>query len=201
MNRDIPALIGIALGLTTAAAIATSAVGATKSGPTAVPLASGTFTSSSGALAGSATIVVPAVGNPTLRIAASGLPAGVHGIHLHTAGKCEGPAFTSAGGHLNPAGHQHGKDNPAGSHLGDLPNLTVDGHGNGELVQTLSSDATTLRAQLFDADGAAVVIHADPDDYHTDPSGNSGARIACAVLRPLGPGLSALNLRGRPRKA
>lgn len=146
-------------------------------------LASGTFATSAGAAAGTASVVVPARGNPVLRVKVSGLPAGVHGIHIHTTGKCEGPAFTTAGGHLNPSGHQHGKDNPAGSHLGDLPNITVDRHGNGELAQALTVDAATLRAQLADADGAAVVVHAAADDYRTDPSGNSGARIACAVLK------------------
>lgn len=146
-------------------------------------LATGTFATSAGGAAGSASVVTRASGNPVLRVKVSGLPAGVHGIHIHTVGKCEGPAFTSAGGHLNPSGHQHGKDNPAGSHLGDLPNITIDGHGNGELAQTLGVDAATLRGQIGDADGAAVVVHADPDDYRTDPSGNSGARIACAVLK------------------
>lgn len=146
-------------------------------------LATGAFATSAGAAAGTASVVPAANGNPLLRVKVSGLPAGVHGIHIHTVGKCDGPAFTSAGGHLNPSGHQHGKDNPAGSHLGDLPNITVDGHGNGELAQALTVDAATLRAQLADADGAAVVIHAAPDDYRTDPSGNSGARIACAVLK------------------
>lgn len=146
-------------------------------------LATGTFTSAAGTTAGTARIVAPSSGNPVLRVKVSGLPAGVHGIHIHAVGKCEGPAFTTAGGHLNPSGHQHGKDNPAGSHLGDLPNITVDRHGNGELAQTLTVDAAALRAQLADADGAAVVVHADPDDYRTDPSGNSGARIACAVLK------------------
>jgi Cu-Zn family superoxide dismutase len=130
------------------------------------------------------TISVSAAGTPVLRVEASALPAGVHGVHIHATGKCEAPAFTSAGGHLNPAGHQHGKDNPLGSHLGDLPNLTVDSRGTGKLVQTIAGDAATLRAQLFDPDGAAVVVHAAADDYRTDPSGNSGARIACAVLKP-----------------
>jgi superoxide dismutase, Cu-Zn family len=155
---------------------------AAPSRPTVTPPISATLTTASGAPAGTATITTPARGNPVLRVTVSGLPAGVHGIHLHTSGKCEGPAFASAGGHLNPTGHQHGKDNPAGSHLGDLPNITVDARGNGKLVQTMAANAATLRAQLLDADGTALVIHAKPDDYRTDPSGNSGDRIACGVL-------------------
>lgn len=146
------------------------------------PLATGTLATATGTPAGTATITVPAKGNPVLHVKVSGLPAGIKGVHIHTTGKCEAPAFASAGGHLNPAGHQHGKDNPAGSHLGDLPNITVGSDGTGELIQELTTDAATLRAQLFDADGAAIVVHAGPDDYRTDPSGNSGARIACAVL-------------------
>lgn len=179
MKRSIAMLMGSALCVA-----AVGACAATKPlAATSVPLASGAFAKATGEPAGTATITVPTNGNPILRVKVTGLPSGVHGIHLHTTGKCEGPAFASAGGHLNPTGHQHGKDNPAGSHLGDLPNLTVDGHGNGELVQTMTADAATLRAQLFDNDGTAVVVHADPDDYRTDPSGNSGARIACAVLK------------------
>lgn len=164
-------------------ACAASAFAAANTPAKPTTLATGTFATSAGAAAGTASVVAPAGGNPILRVKVSGLPAGVHGIHIHTVGKCEGPAFTTAGGHLNPAGHQHGKDNPAGSHLGDLPNITIDGHGNGELAQALTVDAAALRAQIGDADGAAVVVHADPDDYRTDPSGNSGARIACAVLK------------------
>ncbi len=175
MNKhSLAAFLGTAMLLGTGAATAKTDAAKT--------LATGTFTTAAGASAGTATIIVVAKGNPVLRVKVSGLTPGIHGVHIHTTGKCEAPGFTTAGGHLNPAGHQHGKDNPAGSHLGDLPNLTVESHGNGELAQTLSVDAATLRAQLLDADGAAVVVHADADDYRTDPSGNSGARIACAVL-------------------
>lgn len=146
-------------------------------------LATATLATATGAPAGSAEIVASATGNPVLRIKLSGLPAGPHGVHIHTTGKCDAPGFTTAGGHLNPAGHQHGKDNPAGRHLGDLPNIAIGEHGNGELALPLSFDASTLRAQLFDTDGAAIVVHAKADDYRTDPSGNSGDRIACGVFK------------------
>lgn len=109
-------------------------------------------------------------------------PGRIHGAHLHTTGLCEAPGFTSAGVHLNPVGRQHGKDNPAGSHLGDLPNLTIGADGSGVFTARVPGDPDILLAQLLDADGAALVIHADADDYRTDPSGNSGTRIACGVL-------------------
>lgn len=118
----------------------------------------------------------------TLSIVAAGMPEGLHGAHLHMVGKCEQPGFTSAGGHLNPAARQHGAHNPAGSHLGDLPNLAIDAQGKGTLSVELNATRAEAEAALFDADGAAVVIHASPDDYKTDPTGNSGARIACGVL-------------------
>jgi superoxide dismutase, Cu-Zn family len=104
----------------------------------------------------------------------SGVTLGQHGFHIHAVGKCEAP-FTSAGPHLNPLGRKHGKTNPEGPHAGDLDNIS-----NG----SVSRLAPGLQwAQLFDEDGSAFVLHADPDDYKTDPSGNSGGRIACGVIR------------------
>lgn len=113
----------------------------------------------------------------------SGLPAGTYAIHLHSVGKCEGPDFKSAGGHFNPGMKQHGHLNPAGEHSGDLDNINVGSDRKG----SLSESRPGLRlvdgdAPLIDADGASVVVHAQPDDYKTDPSGNSGNRIACGVL-------------------
>lgn len=144
-------------------------------------VASGTLRNANGTPAG--TVAVLAAGNElTINLAAIGLPAGTHGVHLHMVGRCEGPGFTSAGGHLNPHGMQHGTSNPAGSHLGDLPNLVIDSNGAGALTAKLRDDRASAEAALFDSDGTALVIHADADDYKTDPSGNSGTRIACAVL-------------------
>ncbi len=120
--------------------------------------------------------VEPRANGSYLRIAVQGLPPGEHGLHLHAVGRCEGPAFQSAGAHWNPAGKQHGHLNPAGAHAGDLPNLTVSTNGRGALNFLVAG------AGLADADGTALVIHAKPDDDRTDPSGDSGDRIACAVL-------------------
>lgn len=112
-----------------------------------------------------------------------GLPAGDYAMHLHAVGRCDAPDFTSAGPHFNPAGRQHGRDNPAGAHAGDLPNLTVEanGRGSGSALQP-GLRLADGDAPLLDADGAAVVLHAKADDYRSDPAGNAGARIACGVL-------------------
>lgn len=118
----------------------------------------------------------------TLTAIVAGLPAGAHGMHLHMVGACDGPGFTSAGAHLNPHGKQHGTDNPAGSHLGDLPNLQVSQLGAATLTAELKGSPAEIDAALFDADGTALVIHASRDDYRTDPTGNSGDRIACGVI-------------------
>lgn len=119
-----------------------------------------------------------------ITISATGLPPGEHGAHVHAVGDCTPPDFKSAGGHWNPQGHEHGRDNPKGMHMGDLPNLTVGANGKGMLVATVEGASLAGGdAPMLDADGAALVIHAGPDDMKTDPSGNSGGRIACGVLK------------------
>lgn len=120
-------------------------------------------------------------GGVSFRVNATGLPHGLHGIHVHAVGRCDPPDFASAGPHWNPAAKKHGLNNPAGPHAGDLPNVEV--AANGALGATVTLAGATM-AGLLDADGSALVIHAQADDYVTDPSGNSGARIACAVIRP-----------------
>ena len=117
----------------------------------------------------------------TIDLQVTEMGAGRHGLHLHEVGTCTLPAFESAGAHLNPENKQHGRDNPQGSHLGDLANLTVTDEGTAT-TNFLIAGATI--AQLVDSDGVALVVHADPDDYRTDPSGNSGDRIACAAFNP-----------------
>lgn len=123
-------------------------------------------------------------GGVKLAVEVRGLPPGPHGIHVHAAGKCEGPDFKTAGAHLNPGHKQHGLENPAGHHEGDLPNLAVAPDGTGRLEATL--EGATLAPgprSLLGPEGAALVVHAGPDDNKTDPAGNSGARIACGVIR------------------
>ena len=115
-----------------------------------------------------------------LWLEAKGLPPGEIGMHIHDVGRCDGPDFASAGPHWNPHAKQHGRRNPAGHHAGDLGNLMVDPDGSVKLHHAPDPAGHALSA--LDANGAALVIHAQRDDEMTDPSGNSGARIACAVL-------------------
>ena len=118
----------------------------------------------------------------TLKV--KGLSPGPHGFHVHELGSCVAPEFKSAGGHFNPDEKKHGAANPGGAHVGDLDNVTVDvkGDGTGEfLVLRASLDSTP--GGLLKKDGTSLVLHADADDLKSDPAGNSGARIACGVIR------------------
>lgn len=139
---------------------------------------------SSGKPAGTA-IVTESTDGLWLDVSVKGVAAGAHGLHVHTIGKCDAPDFASAGGHWNPTGHQHGHKNPQGPHAGDAPNLVANVKGAGRLKTWLGAGMVAMGATpLLDADGAAVVLHADADDEMTDPSGKSGKRILCGVLRP-----------------
>jgi Cu-Zn family superoxide dismutase len=117
----------------------------------------------------------------------TGLSAGAHGFHIHAVGKCEGPKFESAGGHLT-GGKVHGVMAEGGPHAGDFPNVHVG--QDGLLKVEFFTDRLTLASSgdnaLMDADGSSVMLHEGPDDYATDPSGHSGGRIACGIIQQPG---------------
>jgi Cu-Zn family superoxide dismutase len=146
-----------------------------------------------GRVVGNATLTEVS-GGVRILVEVRGLPSGDKAVHIHEVGQCDPPGFTSAGAHFNPTQRQHGLQNPLGPHAGDLPNIQVDGDGNGRL-ETMNERVTLASGptSLFDGDGSALVVHGAPDDFKTDPTGNSGARIACGVIRR-----SATSAVGRP---
>jgi Cu-Zn family superoxide dismutase len=147
-----------------------------------------------GGVSGFATFAEDAGGVVHVNVKVSGLAAGLHGAHIHTIGSCTdlgGVAFGGAGGHFNPHGAPHGehtRDEHAEHHAGDLPNLVANNDGQGRL-NTASAHFTLahdVAESLFDANGSAIVVHANQDDYVTQSGplgpGNSGPRIACGVI-------------------
>ena len=119
----------------------------------------------------------------TVRVEATGLRPGTYAVHLHTVGRCDAPDFTTAGPHWNPTSSQHGRLNPLGPHFGDLPNIEIGADGRGSVEFAIASGSVRRGEHvLLDADGAALVIHANADDYRTDPTGNAGGRMACGVF-------------------
>jgi superoxide dismutase, Cu-Zn family len=119
----------------------------------------------------------------SVRVEAMNMAPGTYAAHIHTTGRCDPPAFESAGGHWNPTSQQHGRENPQGPHKGDLPNLTIAAGGRGVVEFTIpGASVTGGSTAMLDSDGAAMMIHEKPDDYRTDPSGDAGARIACGTF-------------------
>ena len=110
------------------------------------------------------------------------LPPGQHAFHVHAVGRCE-PPFESAGVHFNPTQRQHGRDNPQGSHAGDMPNIEVTDRKAAK-IEVVLRDVTLVSGpnRLLDRDGTSLVVHERADDYVSDPAGDAGARIACGVI-------------------
>lgn len=111
----------------------------------------------------------------------AGLTPGSHGFHIHEKGDCSSGDGMSAGGHFNPLGRPHAHPSTSDRHAGDLPTLVADAAGNASLSVEL--DVITVGAGPADVIGKGVIVHKDPDDFKTQPTGNSGARVACGVVR------------------
>jgi Cu-Zn family superoxide dismutase len=142
-----------------------------------------TLVDSTGAQIGIASLTDSA-GAGRLGVSVAGLPPGAHGLHIHAAGTCTPPGFESAGPHFNPDGKQHGLRNPEGPHAGDLPDLQVGANGSADTTYTVSPDLIRAGPRfVLQPGGTAIVVHAGPDDGMTDPSGNSGSRVACGEFK------------------
>lgn len=136
-------------------------------------------------ISGEIIMVETASGAVHVDVSAEGVPEGAHGIHVHEVGRCgSADSFESAGGHVS-AGLEHGIKSARGPHPGDLPNVHAgaDGVVRAEFFLRGFSLGTTGNPRILDENGTAVVLHSGPDDYTTQPSGDSGSRIACAVLK------------------
>jgi superoxide dismutase, Cu-Zn family len=160
------------------------AMAASAFGQEQLVVAEATFINTDGEEIGTVTLTQTEEG-VTIAGTVEGIPEGEHGFHIHETGECDPAAgFESAGGHFAPRGNQHGFENPDGPHAGDMRNQTADAEG--QLVLNVNNDMVSLEqgdeAHLLDEDGSALMIHAQADDYRTDPGGDAGDRIACAVI-------------------
>jgi superoxide dismutase, Cu-Zn family len=153
-------------------------------GASAQEVAHAEFRDGQGRRVGEATISQTPRYGVLIRASFDGLPAGTRAFHIHEVGRCDAPDFQSAGGHFNPFGREHGWHNPRGAHAGDLPNLHVPESGRLTIEVLAFESLLSARAvsSLLGGGGRALVVHEGTDDYRTDPTGDAGGRVACAVI-------------------
>ena len=145
------------------------------------PTASATLSPTSGnTAAGTVRLTQLADGSVRVNIDLTGVPPGVHGFHIHDKGDC-GDNGNAAGGHYNPTSTPHGSPNAAAHHAGDFGNVTSD--DNGRVRHEFTTRSITVEAGPTTAVGHAIILHANPDDLVTQPTGNAGGRIACGVVQ------------------
>lgn len=145
-----------------------------------------TFITHDGQPGGSATLKPDKAGGVRVKVDLQNMPFGPHAIHLHQSAECTGPDFKTAGGHFNPSGKQHGFDNPAGHHAGDVNTTIQVGEDHRGTASFVLKDVTWKEGEpnsIFANGGTSLVVHEKADDQKTDPSGASGNRIACAVVK------------------
>ncbi len=177
--RWVLSFISFAVALFAAASLATPRSAAEEM------VAFATIRNADGDSVGTARFTELTGGDVRLEVEVRGLAPGMHGMHIHSAGNCVGPDFTSAAAHFNPLAHNHGLQTSDGPHAGDLPNLVVGPDGRGQFRMTVGRFTLSPgKVSLLDTDGSALVIHAAVDDGYTDPTGNSGGRVACGVVMP-----------------
>ncbi|HJV92028.1 MAG TPA: superoxide dismutase family protein [Azonexus sp.] len=169
MNRQITYALSV-LSIATLGACATSMSG---------PSASAALAARSGSTVSGNVVFSEAAGKLRIEATVAGLTPGEHGFHVHEAGDCSAPDATSAKGHFNPAGKMHGHYDMADHHGGDMPNLVANAQGEARYSAEIGGLSLSGPNGVL---GRSVVIHADPDDYKSQPAGNSGKRIACGVI-------------------